>query len=127
MNLFPIRRDDDGFFGKCKKVGRRYMHPFSIATGMTFSAIGLGLTAAGVMYADGINFAIDGYSEISNYVMQGNLADAIDYMRGSYRGSMTDALDAGWKQVPLSYSVGHYVGGKVKDRVSRKLEGGRDG
>ena len=120
--LFPIRREDDGFVGKCKSLGKKYFHPFSIATGMTFSSIGLGLTAAGIMYSDGINFAIENYSEISKYIVEGKISEAADYMRGSYKGSMSEALEAGWKQVPLSYSIGHYVGGKIKNKVTQTFK-----
>ena len=121
-DLFPIRRDDDDFFGKVKKYTKKYFHPFNIATGMTFSAIGLGMTAAGVMYSDGINFAIENYSDLSKYLVEGKISEAVEYMRGSYRGSMDDALETGWKQVPLSYSIGHFVGGKIKNKVAKTFQ-----
>lgn len=115
--LFPIRRkDDEDSVGKCKKFLNRYCHPAQVGTGIIFSTIGIGLAAAGVLYADGINFVVH---SLPVYVADGNYTTGpIDYVRDSYKGSISEAMAAGWKQVPFSYCIGHYIGGKLKDKVT---------
>lgn len=122
--LFPVRGPTGGGgggpgpFDRCKGFFKKYCHPFQIGTGLLFSTIGLGVTAVGLMYADGINFAIQNVSDLPAYFEGGgDIAGSIDYVRESYRGSMSEALETGWKQVPFSYSIGHYVGGKLKDKI----------
>ena len=123
--LFPIRRPDDNYVGKCKKFLCRYCHPMQIGTGMLFGTIGIGLTAAGVMYADGVHFALQTVAGVPQYISHpGDMNSTMNYVSDSYRGSMSNAMQAGWKQLPFSYCVGHYVGGKMRSGIS-KIFGGR--
>lgn len=121
--LFPPRKEkkeEDGRIEKCNKFLHRHCHPMQIGTGLLFSAVGIGVTAVGIMYADGLNFLAQSIPQIPNYIAGGaNAGNPIDYIRESYRGSMSEALDIGWKQAPFSYSIGHYLGGKVRDKLSK--------
>ncbi len=117
--LFPIRRPDDNYVGKCKKFLNKYCHPMQVGTGMLFGTIGLGLTAAGVMYADGMNFAFHTVANTPQYLSsQVDVNATMDYVRESYKGSMSNAIEAGWKQLPFSYCVGHYTGGRIRKKIS---------
>jgi len=119
-NIFPVRgRDDDGTIDRCRRFMHRYCHPVQIGTGLVFSTVGIGIVAAGVLYADGLNFLAHSVPQIPAYVSNGtDIQGSVDYMRESYRGSVAEAIDAGWKQVPFSYCIGHFVGGKVLEKVS---------
>lgn len=117
--LFPIRGPDDGYAGKCRRFLNRYCHPIQVGTGVLFGTIGIGLTAAGVMYADGMNFAFQTIANSPQYASQpADMNATMDYVRESYKGSMSNAIEAGWKQLPFSYCVGHYVGGRVRKKIS---------
>lgn len=116
-------KDERGGVERAVGIVKRYFHPVHIATGALFSAAGVGIAAAGVLYSDGINFLLHGmpaYVAGSNHTM-----NVLDYLRESYKGSFSDAIAIGWKQAPLSYCAGHYVGMKVREKVSRLLGGGR--
>lgn len=114
--LFPIKRDDEDPIDKCKKFLHKYCHPVQIGTGVLFSTVGIGLTAAGVLYADGINFAIH---NLPAYIASGNqTSNVIDYVTQSYKGSLSQAIEIGWKQVPLSFCIGYYIGRKMVQKVS---------
>lgn len=121
--LFPPRKErkeEDGRIEKCSKFLHRHCHPMQIGTGLLFSAVGIGVTAVGIMYADGLNFLAQSIPQIPNYIAGGaDAGNPIDYIRDSYRGSMSEALDIGWKQAPFSYSIGHYLGGKARDKLSQ--------
>lgn len=104
----------------CKKFLNRYCHPMQIGTGAVFSIIGIGVTAAGVMYADGMNFLFQGAIGLPNHVSSGvDMNGTASYIQESYRGSIENAINAGWKQVPFSYCIGHYCGGKFRDNIMK--------
>ena len=119
-DIFPLRRrDDEGAVDKCRKFMHRYCHPDQIGTGLVFSTIGVGVAAAGILYADGLNFLVHSVPQIPSYVMNGtDIQGSVDYMRESYKDSMAEAINVGWKQVPFSYCIGHYVGGKLLEKVT---------
>lgn len=118
-DLFPIRRDDDSSLDKCRKFLHKYCHPMQVGTGLVFSTIGVGVTAAGILYADGLSFLVHNISQIPEYFTNGTeLASSVDYMRESYKNSMSEAINIGWKQVPFSYCIGHYIGGKLREKIT---------
>ena len=97
----------------------KYCHPMQIGTGLVFSTIGMGITAAGIMYADGISFLVHNMPQIPSYFFEGgNLTGSVDYMREAYKGSMSEAISIGWRQVPFSYCIGHYIGGKLREKIT---------
>lgn len=110
-----LLRKDEGHLEKCRKMMGKYCHPVQIGSGLVFGTIGIGITAVGVLYADGMNFVIH---NLPAYIAQGNHTNAIDYIRDSYKGSMAQAIEAGWKQLPFSYCAGHYVGGKLREKLT---------
>jgi len=124
MRMFP--EDKDTAADKCRKFMGKYCHPAQIGTGIVFGSIGVGLTAAGFLYADGMNFLFQNVPQMPQQIANGtDLSYSIDYVRDSYKESMGNALQAGWKQLPFSYCLGHYAGGKVRDKVSSFFRGNR--
>lgn len=118
--LFPVRRDDDGIVNKCRIFASKHCHPLQIGTGVLFGTIGIGLTAAGVLYADGVNFAFQTVAKLPEYASaQVDLNATADYVRDSYKESMSSAVQAGWKQMPFSYCIGHYVGGRIRGGAAK--------
>lgn len=111
--------DEETRVEKCRRLISKYFHPAQICTGVFFGSIGVGMTAAGVMYADGMNFLFQGAQQIPQQIANGtDLSYSLDYVRESYKSSMGGAFDAGWKQFPFTYCIGHCVGGKIRDKVS---------
>lgn len=118
--LFPTRRDGDGNFARCRKFFQKHCHPACIGTGALFGTVGLGVSAAGLMYADGLNFAVQNFAGLPDYIMSGgNLTESVEYIRESYKSSISGAYEAAWKLVPFYYCVGHWVGGKFRDSVAK--------
>jgi hypothetical protein len=116
--LFPDPKE--GNTEKCKKFLNKYCHPLQIGTGIVFSIVGIGVVSAGVMYADGINFLFQNSLQLPNQISEGiDVNASANYVRESYRGSIENAINAGWKQVPFSYCIGHYVGGKFRQKISQ--------
>ncbi|MBI4894191.1 MAG: hypothetical protein HY833_00440 [Candidatus Aenigmarchaeota archaeon] len=115
MKMFPENGDTSA--DRCRKFIGKYCHPAQIGTGILFGSVGIGLTAAGFLYSDGMNFLFQSAPQIPQQIANGtDLASSIDYVRDSYKESMGNAIQAGWKQLPFSYCVGHYAGGKVRDK-----------
>jgi len=104
---------------KCKRFVSRYFHPAQISTGIFLGSVGFVTTATGFMYADGMNFLFHGAQQIPQQLANGtDLSQSIDYMRESYKVSMEEAFAAGSKQFPFAYCVGHFIGGKIRDKFS---------
>ncbi len=129
--LFPLRKereDEENAIEKCKNFLHKYCHPIQIGTGLLFSTVGIAVTAAGVMYADGLNFVVQTIPQFPSYIANVasgvNATNPVDYMRDSYKGSMSEALETGWKLVPFSYCIGHYVGGKSREKIAAFLHRG---
>lgn len=117
MKMFPENNETSA--DRCRRLLGKYCHPAQVGTGIFFGSVGIGLTAAGFLYSDGMNFLFHSAPQIPQQIANGtDLAYSIDYVRESYKESMGNALEAGWKQLPFSYCVGHYLGGKVRDKVS---------
>ena len=117
MKMFPENNETSA--DKCRKFIGKYCHPVQVGAGILFGSVGIGLTAAGFLYSDGMNFLFQTTQQIPQQIANGtDLASSMDYVRDSYKESMGNALEAGWKQLPFSYCVGHYAGGKVRDKIS---------
>ena len=116
--IYVLGRDDDDAIDKCRNFMHKYCHPVQIGTGLIFSTIGVGVTAAGILYADGLSFLIHSIPQIPEHIINGNLTSSVDYLRESYRSSMSEAIGIGWRQVPFSYCIGHYVGGKLREKLT---------
>jgi hypothetical protein len=126
MKYFPTNEKTN--LEKCKQFISKYFHPMQIGTGVLFGSIGVGMTAAGVMYADGINFLFHGAQQIPQQIANGtDLSYSIDYLRESYKGSVSNAFEAGWKQFPFTYCIGHFIGGKMREKISSVFGGNKHG
>jgi hypothetical protein len=115
-----FREDNPDRVENCRKFLNKYCHPLQIGTGIVFSIVGIGVTSAGVMYADGLNFLFQNTTNLpSQLSSEIDINSTANYIRESYRGSIESAINAGWKQVPFSYCIGHYCGGKFRDSIMK--------
>lgn len=111
--------DKESFIEKCGKFFQKYFSAPQITTGLIFAAVGMGVTSAGAMYADGLNFLAQGTTHLPNYFLNGiDMNQSASYIRESYSESMRNSLGMGWKQVPFYYCIGHYCGGKISEKIS---------
>lgn len=112
------RRDYGVSVEGCRNFLHKHCHPLQIGTGLLFSTIGIGVTAVGIMYSDGLSFAAQNIPQIPHFLANGNLTDSVGYLRDSYKQALGNAMEIGWKEVPFTYSIGHYFGGKIRDKVA---------
>jgi hypothetical protein len=127
--LFDIRwggEKKDGYLAKCCRLVRRNCNPLQVTCGFAFGTVGIGFTAAGFAMSEGIGFIAETVSQAPYQIPTADIDGAVDYVREAYRSSVERAIDAGTKQFPITYAIGHYVGGKIRD-IPRLFGGKRDG